>query len=505
MPSPAPLIPSRVVFIFFHAEILDPSRVRLFVHRPSTILSCDCDRKSSNGGNCDSGGKECEPTFAFETTSSPKMLYAPMFSGRRAHQYFFNGVDMPVAAATESTSWALLVAATLLVILAVHATHDLLRSWLYYRGAVTQSCRDSVPAAGPLRHDFLTPELPSLGQYAYYYATLRTDYFLTASWRALAHATALLLVRLGLHRGSADYAAQLGRLFLDTTLVLFVMDVRHLCCSSSSSPSAERLRPLLATFVARDFHVPFEFNTARCRRIRELRVNVLLPECIATAAVADDIDVDMQTALRLAFWLLMMQHTRIHSAATAACQLGHTHPEVRLASVYTLSINIAATLGAAPWSYQTPDQMKAMIALNIGEEDSRKPAHDFVLLNLVAAHSATFRFLMHARQVTFAVLAEQGLQLDPESFYLETVIHSVDHCAAAAIVDPLSLITAAPDGRHWCANSNWICALFVNRIWRLLADTCLRTSTVAWHRDWYGRLAAIDTRWADVVDWCIAY
>ncbi|KAG6554289.1 hypothetical protein Mapa_004205 [Marchantia paleacea] len=41
------------------------------------MSSCDCDRKSSNGGNCDSSCKECEPTFVFETTSSPKMFYAP--------------------------------------------------------------------------------------------------------------------------------------------------------------------------------------------------------------------------------------------------------------------------------------------------------------------------------------------------------------------------------------------------------------------------------------------
>ncbi|BFI27639.1 hypothetical protein MPTK2_2g12020 [Marchantia polymorpha subsp. ruderalis] len=42
------------------------------------MSSCDCDRKTSNGGNCDSSCKECEPTFAFETSSSPKMSYAPV-------------------------------------------------------------------------------------------------------------------------------------------------------------------------------------------------------------------------------------------------------------------------------------------------------------------------------------------------------------------------------------------------------------------------------------------
>ncbi|KAL2653905.1 hypothetical protein R1flu_022033 [Riccia fluitans] len=289
----------------------------------------------------------------------------------------------------------------------------------------------------PPRRDFLTSELPSLGQYAYYYAMLRTDYFLT-----------------------------LGRLFLDTTLMLFVADVRRLRhSSSSSSPSTERLRPLLATFVARDFHVPFEFNAARCHRVRELRINVLLPECVTMAAIADDIDIYMQTALRLAFWLLVItQHTRIHSATMAACQLGPTRPEVRLARVYTLSINIAAMLGTAPWSYQTLDQMKAMITVNVVAADSGKPEHDFDLLDGIATHSTTFRFLMRACRVTFVVLAEQGLRLDPESFYLETVVHSVDHCAAAAIIDPLSLIAVVPDGHRWCTNGDWICALFIDRI-----------------------------------------
>ncbi|BFI27638.1 hypothetical protein MPTK2_2g12010 [Marchantia polymorpha subsp. ruderalis] len=42
------------------------------------MSSCDCDRKTSNGGNCDSSCKECEPTFVFETTSSPKMVYSPV-------------------------------------------------------------------------------------------------------------------------------------------------------------------------------------------------------------------------------------------------------------------------------------------------------------------------------------------------------------------------------------------------------------------------------------------
>ncbi|KAG6554288.1 hypothetical protein Mapa_004204 [Marchantia paleacea] len=42
------------------------------------MSSCDCDRKTSNGGNCDSSCKECEPTFVFETSSSAKMFYAPV-------------------------------------------------------------------------------------------------------------------------------------------------------------------------------------------------------------------------------------------------------------------------------------------------------------------------------------------------------------------------------------------------------------------------------------------
>ncbi|KAL3696115.1 hypothetical protein R1sor_010191 [Riccia sorocarpa] len=51
---------------------------------PATMSSCDCDRKNTNGGNCDSSCKECEPTFVFETTSSPKMFYAPVVVASKA-------------------------------------------------------------------------------------------------------------------------------------------------------------------------------------------------------------------------------------------------------------------------------------------------------------------------------------------------------------------------------------------------------------------------------------
>ncbi|BFI07435.1 hypothetical protein MPTK1_2g12030 [Marchantia polymorpha subsp. ruderalis] len=49
------------------------------------MSSCDCDRKTSNGGNCDSSCKECyEPTFGIETTSSPAMIYAPVLLATEA-------------------------------------------------------------------------------------------------------------------------------------------------------------------------------------------------------------------------------------------------------------------------------------------------------------------------------------------------------------------------------------------------------------------------------------
>ncbi|BBN01453.1 hypothetical protein MPTK1_2g07500 [Marchantia polymorpha subsp. ruderalis] len=48
------------------------------------MSSCDCDRKTSNGGNCDSSCKECEPVFIFETISSLTLLYAPVVVAAKA-------------------------------------------------------------------------------------------------------------------------------------------------------------------------------------------------------------------------------------------------------------------------------------------------------------------------------------------------------------------------------------------------------------------------------------
>ncbi|KAG6554717.1 hypothetical protein Mapa_003736 [Marchantia paleacea] len=42
------------------------------------MSSCDCDRKTSNGGNCDSSCKECEPSFSFETSTSSRAFYSPV-------------------------------------------------------------------------------------------------------------------------------------------------------------------------------------------------------------------------------------------------------------------------------------------------------------------------------------------------------------------------------------------------------------------------------------------
>ncbi|KAG6554721.1 hypothetical protein Mapa_003740 [Marchantia paleacea] len=61
------------------------------------MSSCDCEKKTTNGGNCDSSCKEGETAFVVEMSSSPRMVFVPVVLASKAA-----GVESIHASLTQS-------------------------------------------------------------------------------------------------------------------------------------------------------------------------------------------------------------------------------------------------------------------------------------------------------------------------------------------------------------------------------------------------------------------
>lgn len=332
----------------------------------------------------------------------------------------------------------------------------------------------------------------TLRQYLFYYFTLKIDYTLIAAFRLLIHEPRKLFFKWGLVNERLSHEEQLGGLFLDTSLMLYFQ---------ADSLFSETKT---AKFYAKEFSVPHMYYQEGSMVLNDFEVTVDLLNRRALSAKLGNRDLSIHEGLRLAGWLLTANsHVNVHDIAARAAETTHPRPEVRKSGVYTFAINNAAIAGATPFTY-TRNEQNQLNMFNAAISRSF-PKHSHMHLTQLVPYSKTAGFLIKARKVCIDILSKHKLNLDFEGFFLQTVMHATDHFSAAETSDPISMIGKKEDDQKLCADSDYIFALFVEDIGSIFVDTKLKNSSVPWHKEMFEKLNAIDPKYAEKIDWCIAY
>jgi len=97
--------------------------------------------------------------------------------------------------------------------------------------------------------------------------------------------------------------------------------------------------------------------------------------------------------------------------------------------------------------------------------------------------------------------SDHDVAIDGDSFFLMSVVHSIDHYCASFSTDPIDL--RAPLLQF--GGAQWIRALFVPPLHPFLAETRISKARAPWLRDLHARLKMIDADFADAVDYSIRY
>ena len=323
--------------------------------------------------------------------------------------------------------------------------------------------------------NLLVPQKPSFVQYAYYMATLRTKYYIVVLFRYIKH----FLRKIQSHR-DVNYAHYIAQVFVNTSLMIHQTEVVE----------------DQATFSVKEFHVPHKNTT---RSIISLVVTIDLSQMMCIECKVDGQVIPMHVALQLISWLITVcTHTHAHAEATKGTNISSNDWSIERASIYTLSINMAALIGThSSVYYQNMDGL-----LKLFEKNLAIPTDHNLKLEKLIPFSRTALFLLESRSVTYQLVQNLNLPINPRGLYMN-IVHSIDHIFYSKAVPYTSLFCETD---AWCEKGDLIRALFTDDLGSNgFADTKLKSSSIQWHQVYYKQLCKIDTELADLVDWCIAY
>jgi hypothetical protein len=340
----------------------------------------------------------------------------------------------------------------------------------------------------------------SFGQWLYYKFTLRLDYLLNDVWRTTAHVFRKSMLRRGLgfaHKWSSLYQPcweqvdrQLAELLIESSLMLGLTE-------TWSDPASGHN---CGRFVFEDWDCPASPRFCNeAVHVDRFEVVVDLDQRRALGAALNGRQIGAgEDALVLADLCVSINfHTVLHAYANRACVPNHPDPTLAKAAVFTLAMN-AQAWHAGYFAMTDATRFRRVLELN-----SRRGmvAHAGPMMRQIVRYSRTGAFLMAARKVTMEVLREHRVDIDPEGFFLMSVMHSVDHAVIAAAVDPVNLYSRLLEFR----GMEWIRVLVQEPLRPILADTRISSQKSAWVADLYRRLRAIDPWYADRIDYCIRY
>lgn len=340
----------------------------------------------------------------------------------------------------------------------------------------------------------------SLRDWLHYSYTLRIDYLLNDAWRGARHLLRRALIRRGVtaarrwtpwYRGHwQELDRQLGELVLETSLSIGVE------AGEDVDGGGRQLR-----FSWNDWATAAGLGVPDERlHVEQLSVTVDLDGRRAVDATFNGAPIGVGAdALVLAFnALVLFHHPVLHAYSNWACVPDHPDRELARAARYTLAMN------AVSWHAGAVAATDARLFRAVLDDNAAKGIQGHArgaLYEEVLQHSRTARFIAQARPITMAVLREFEVDIDPEAFFLMSVVHSVDHHACAGAVDGVDLVSPLLG----YGGAQWIRALFVEPLVPWLADTRIKKSRSPWLKELHRRLTELDPGFADVVDSCIRY
>ena len=341
----------------------------------------------------------------------------------------------------------------------------------------------------------------SFRQWLYYKFTLRFDYLVNDLWRAAVHSLRKSLLRRGFRSARAWSSLyqpcweridrQLAELLIESSLMLGLTE-------TWSDPESGHTH---GRFVYTDWACPagtrFENEAVQIDRF-EVVVDLDRRQALSAAVNGREIGAGEDALVLADLCVSIHIHTILHAYANWACVPDHKDPVLARAAVYTLAMNGQAWY-AGHFANAEAANFRRVLMRNA--QGGMFEHGNGAMMKQIVRFSRAGAFLMAARKATMDVLREHHVDINPEAFFLMSVVHSVDHAVIPAAVDPVNLHSKLLNYR----GMEWIRVLVQEPLQPILANTRISAAKSGWIADLYKRLAAIDPWYADRVDYCIRY
>jgi len=337
-------------------------------------------------------------------------------------------------------------------------------------------------------------------RWVWYKYTLRQDYVLNSVWRWLRHQVRSFFLRRGYERARIWHPThqpfwgkperELAELVLETSLGLGVKSIH-------SDETGQRI----ATFCYDNWLSPagtqIPGETLKVNRLK-IDINIQRREAISCELNGSYIGIGSDALCYIYLALSGYHHTALHAYVNWAAMPNHEDAHLNRAATWTLATNAVALFTGRAFQ-QNPGSMKEALLYNCRRGIPKHGAG--MLLQELAQHSRSTWFLSRARGAVIRTVRDHSLNVDAESLFLSTVVHSLDHYMATLAVDPCDLVMTRSNHRA----AQMARLIFTEPLEPGLVNTRISAVKSGWAKTLYARLSAIDETLARQIDVGVAY
>ena len=342
-------------------------------------------------------------------------------------------------------------------------------------------------------------ELPFWDWVQYKY-TLRQLYILNSALRWVRHQLRKRLLGLGFEQVRrwgrrsrpfwGDVPREIAELCLETSLCLGMIDA-----------SENEDGRLVGTFRFTDWLCPASLSDGSevaAVETLELRIDLESRTALSCRVNGQELGATRHALCWVYVALSAYQHTMLHAYANWAADPAHPDASIRRGARWTLSTNAVAIYSGTAFQ-SDPRSFQRVARYNAAKSMFRHGSGP--MMDAIAEHSHFARFMLEARLVFMDVMREQGVEVDLESLFLMTVVHSLDHHMAGVCVDPTDLV---PEGADFHP-AEMVRVVFTEPLEPFVLNTRLSAIRSGWPRELYEALRPIDPELARYIDLGISY
>jgi CRP-like cAMP-binding protein/bacterioferritin-associated ferredoxin len=342
-------------------------------------------------------------------------------------------------------------------------------------------------------------ELPFWDWVTYKY-TLRQLYILNSAWRWLRHQLRKRLLSRGFEQARSwgrrsrsfwgDVPREIAELCLETSLCLGMID-------ASKNEDGQ----LIGTLRFTNWLCPAALrNGSEVAAVETLEVKLDLHTrtALSCRVNGEELGATRDALCWVYVALSAYQHTMLHAYGNWAADPLHEDKYVRQGARWTLATNAVALYSGT--AFQSDPRSFQRVARHNAAKSMFRHGYG-PMMDTIAEHSHYARFILEARQVFMQVMQEQEIDVDLESLFLMTVVHSLDHHMACVSVDPADLIPE--DTPYHPAET--VRVIFSEPLEPFVLNTRLSSFRGGWPRELYEALRPIDPDLARYIDIGISY